>query len=442
MDLEKFRVNHLLDYELEYELNIRFVYTERGVDDKRKMLSKLLKKELNNPGSQINMDSYKVDFMTEQTEINKSLSSITSLISDFEGSSADSTFLRVKSRLAHLSGRVRRIVISKPNEEEIIKFKNESYATCLKLESDLDEKTVSISNTQNLNDSFEHNSVAPIVNVSPVVSCSANKQPISSWGIKFNGDSKSVYYFLERVSDLAQSRNFSEIELFNSAVEFFIGDAFVWYRSVRSIVTDWQGLVKRLKNDFLPPCADDDIWEQIRQRKQKRNESITIFIAHLENLFSRLSLPPAEITKVKYIRKNLLPEYINQLALHTADSVNDLSILCKRLEEVVQLTSQSVSKKNSHLSYLDDSQPSTSTSVYKKQFHDRKNVSTSNKNSFKNNVQKSTENSKDSKSKIICFNCNLPNHTYNSCREKRKLFCFRCGEPNVKVSNCSKCSKN
>ena len=67
----------------------------------------------------------------------------------------------------------------------------------------------------------------PLINVSPVVTCSAGKQPISSWGIKFNGDSKNIFYFLERVSDLSQARNVSEEELFTSAVEFFVGEAFI-----------------------------------------------------------------------------------------------------------------------------------------------------------------------------------------------------------------------
>ena len=45
MDLS-FHCNHLLDYELDYELAIRSVISTRTVSDKRKILGKLLKKEV------------------------------------------------------------------------------------------------------------------------------------------------------------------------------------------------------------------------------------------------------------------------------------------------------------------------------------------------------------------------------------------------------------
>ncbi|CAH1183040.1 unnamed protein product [Ceutorhynchus assimilis] len=101
-----FSVNHLLDYELDYELAVRCVETVRNVTDKRKMLTKLLRKErnANDPGSQVHFEEYDYDFRTEEAAINKSILSITDLIIDFEGTESDSSYTRVKSRLIQLTG--------------------------------------------------------------------------------------------------------------------------------------------------------------------------------------------------------------------------------------------------------------------------------------------------------------------------------------------------
>ncbi|KAK0070931.1 hypothetical protein PV325_013837, partial [Microctonus aethiopoides] len=232
--MEPFNTNHLLDFELDYELAIRNVVTTRTVNERRKILTKLLRKEKDNPGSKICLDTYVFDFNFEEEEINKSILSITDVIIDFEGTVTDSAYGRVRSRINHLTGRISRIQIPDGEDKDnVTLFKNESYATCLKLESDLDDKVITEPDTPN-NLSFLPTPVSPIVNVSPVVTCTANKQPISTWGVKFNGDHKRLFYFLERVSDLSKSRDVSEVELFNSAVELFVGDAFIWYRSIKN----------------------------------------------------------------------------------------------------------------------------------------------------------------------------------------------------------------
>lgn len=452
-----FTVNHLLDFELDYELAIRSVVTQRNMNDKRKILSKLIKKErhANVPGSQVHFEEYKYDFKTEEAAINKSIISITDCIIDFEGSDHDSAFAKIKSRLIHLTGRVNRLIVPENDTDGVEQFKHEAYATCIKLESDLDDKVIEDPQTPNV--SFSPLPAQPVVNVNPVVSCSASAQPLSTWGVKFNGDPKQVFYFLERISDLAQARGVSDDDLFKSAVELFIGDAFIWYRSIRSSVNDWGSLVLRLKKDFLPPYSDDEIWDSIRQRKQKKNESITIFVAQLENLFNRLAVPVAEVTKVKYIKRNLLPEYIHQLALHPIDSLVTLTNLCRNLEEAAYLTS---SKKSSsfQISSLQNNSSNNvqrhintrargfnnnrSTNLVQSQSVDSVQLTEPLASTSSSRPHASVQQSTTNKGQVVCFNCQMPNHTFRSCTLKRKVFCFRCGKPDVRVNACPVCSKN
>ena len=58
---------------------------------------------------------------------------------------------------------------------------------------------------------------------------------------------------------MAESRNISKSELFKSFCELVDKDAFAWYKQIKTLVTDWDSLIERLKKDFLPPYADDDI---------------------------------------------------------------------------------------------------------------------------------------------------------------------------------------
>lgn len=89
---EIFTVNYLLTEEIDYELNIRKIRSVRGLDDKRKILSRALKKNLPTVVSPENFD-----FAKEQEEINKILESIASLVIDFDGNQSDSVFKLVLS---------------------------------------------------------------------------------------------------------------------------------------------------------------------------------------------------------------------------------------------------------------------------------------------------------------------------------------------------------
>ncbi|VEN61770.1 unnamed protein product, partial [Callosobruchus maculatus] len=245
-------------------------------------------KEGQRPGSLIDLENYLVPFDDECSGYSSSLESITTCIVDFEGSVSDSMYRVIKSRLAHVYDRVKRLKLPVDNVDEAVTFKNESLATTLKLESDLSDKASSSHGEASSN----VEQIAPIINVPvPVVTYISKSAPLSEWPVKFKGDGRDVFTFLERVTELALSRKVSEQDLFDSAVELFSGDAVVWYRSIRSSVTDWQSLVARLK-------------------------------------------PPAETTKVNIIRKNLLPEYITQLALvEDLVTVSRLSVLARRIEE-------------------------------------------------------------------------------------------------------------
>lgn len=268
---------------------------------------------------------------------------------------------------------------------------------------------------------------------------------------KFNGDSRQLNNFLERVTLLAQSREVREDELFKSAVELFVGDAFAWYRCIKGTVTNWASLVDRLKKDFLASDADEEIWNQIKSRKQKRGEPVHIFVAHLDTLFNRLSRPPAEVTKVKHIRQNCISEISSHLALSDIPSVNELMNLCRKLEENLNLRSrisnppqalsayEADNKQNNHIYGNKNEHNNSNKNKYK--FHSSPNKPDNFSTEPKKVTTKSYGNSSRDKP-VVCWNCDQVNHTFNNCKLKRKIFCYKCGTKDVKMSSCPTCSKN
>ncbi|KAF2891887.1 hypothetical protein ILUMI_14286, partial [Ignelater luminosus] len=141
---------------------------------------------------------------------------------------------------------------------------------------------------------------------------SSKSIPVYKWNLQFSVDSKGlgVNSVLERVSELAASRNVNKDELFDSAIELFSGKALIWLRSIKSSLVDWNSLVSALKRDFLPSDYEDQLWKKIKNRKQGVIESVTMFIATMESFFRRFD---REVTHQQGGRPNGSKQSINVL---------------------------------------------------------------------------------------------------------------------------------
>lgn len=437
---------HLLMEELNYELRIRGIVTERkDANIKRKLLSRQLEKDKNRAALAYIDPLY--NFNDEVAVIDRTLDSIRSLVEEFEGPETDSAYKRIQSRIVHITERVKRIAVPEGEaDNDVTKFKNESFATCLELDVLLQDR---VKREQSL---MDMSGGAPAV-VQPivqnVVQTNVKPVPIHKWGVQFSGDSsESLAAFLERVDELCVSRHVDRKALYESAVELFSKDALLWYRSVKNTVHDWDSLVALLKKEFLPSDYTDQLWDAIRTRFQQRHESVHIFIAQMENLFSRLEGFVPETTKLKYIKKNMLPHYITQLALTPVNNLSDLAHFCKKIDEANAAKNRQrvnvLSVAGDFLSADNNVQSATATC---------QTVSGSSARGFRGNKRTFKKppaaaitgvdvlaGSTDQKT-IICWNCKQPNHRFSSCLLRRNKFCFKCGKPNVTVKDCL-CSKN
>ena len=204
------------------------------------------------------------------------------------------------------------------------------------------------------------------------------------------------------------SRGCTPADLFASASDLFCDIAWTWWHneSLKGTFSSWDELVHHLRLAFLRENYDRNLMDEIRSRKQGQNESVTVFISHLESLFNRLTdCKLSEKDKVDIILRNLQPDYIKALALSDVNSLSQLTSLCRKLEDSF-LTCQSHKPRarDSSVSFC-----SVSSSV-------------------------------SPKSQILCWNCDKVGHSFSQCHSFRKRFCFNCGKKNVVRSNCPNCS--
>lgn len=449
-----FKPKLLLKDELDYELKIRGVVCDRPVNDKRKMLSRLVEKERGSSADVLKLRDDDFDLAKEKTEINATLDSIKNLIADFEGPTTDSVYIRARSRILHLTNRILRIELNTEDGNFAVdqKFKDESYAAVMYLDADLHDKVkepiaaVPVPSTSTPNNAQIHNTTVFQNTSTPTLSQHYFKStPVHTLGITFDGDPKQVMCFIERVEEMAHSRHISKVDLFESASDLFSNKAIFWLRHVKSSVNDWDSLVAKLKSDFLDSDADDDTWRQIRERKQSRQEPVILYIAVMQGLFNRLSYSPAVVTKVKYIKRGLQKEYQQRLALQDINSLEELSQFCKRLEEADVLGLCSSSRQI--LEIDSESFSSNSGNTYKNRHKNniKNNNYTRNKPFKKNSDDNNHILNKDKNvpSVSLCWKCGGPNHIFKYCNLKiKKMFCFKCGAPDVTSKTCSKCSGN
>ena len=258
--------------------------------------------------------------------------------------------------------------------------------------------------------------------------------PVSKWNIKFSGDVKhtSVNSFLERVEELRIARNVTKPQLLRTVVDLFQDTALIWYRANRHLFQTWDELTDSLRDVFQPIDYEEKLLDEIKRRTQGPNETISIYIAVMTSLFSRLRVKISEQRKIQILMRNIAPFYQTQLSLVDVKSVHELLKLGRRLEErkcSVEAYAPPPRRQQSvepDLAYV-YAEPIYSPSTSNPRHHSLRSP---------NSVETIQSNTR------VCWNCSKPGHRSVNCRESRKKHCFRCGKPDVTVRSCPSCSNN
>lgn len=345
----KVEPDRLIKEELEYEITLRGVTPQGNVKELISTLRELinLESEGHSFKSEYNFKSGD-ELLICQDKIKEIEKLLTTELTP-------STTRKIKTKLAHLLGRIERIT---PLHETEIQTKKEILTLALKIVTDFKVKQESVQVKsddpsipldiifqQNLLDksqststpkkSLTNNDSDEEIPTKEMLTLTVDKKfDISSWGVTFTGksDSISLNAFLERVDELCKSKGVSEQQLFKRSAELFEGEAKVYYRAVKDKAHDWNSLCNLFREEFFRG-GNEKIWEQIKARTQGSSETVAIYVAYMLNLFGRLSIVVDEGMKLQIIKERIRPEYQNKLDLIEISSLDHLIQLGRRIED-------------------------------------------------------------------------------------------------------------
>lgn len=138
----------------------------------------------------------------------------------------------------------------------------------------------------------------------------------------------SVHNFLERVTELCESRHVSKQQVFESAVDLFAGKALTWYRANKLRVHDWNSLTNLLRVHFEPLDYRSRLFKEILERTQDTSKSIVEYLSCIQALFRRYG-GLSETAQLDILERNLSPFYATQLPV--------IASICQLEEECLKL---------------------------------------------------------------------------------------------------------
>lgn len=468
-----FNAHHLRKPEVKYELKIRGLSTDGKTDELRKRLKLAYKN--NAPLDEATISELGTD--TELLESQDKLQELQDLVDDYDGDKGD--LQRISARLWHLYHRIARIPVEEEDgapDEDQQKTKDELQAKTTTLlgilkkqseevtvESEPRKSTPSPEETQALastgiplgqsqpqvlqqrppttTDQMSTSSILrPTAPKDATISAQKTPSsllqpqsqlqgsfdskaiPIYKWGLQFNnGPGQSVGAFLQRVEELQRARGISETQLFQSAVDLFTGSALVWYRSTVGRISSWSELRKEMKVVFQTPDYDDMLVQEIMSRRQGDHEHVDLYIASMEGLYSRLSVPATENDRLKQMLKNLNRYLQEKLCMFTILTIEELRQLGRKAE-LGRLRASNVNTPPKAYTVLEPDL------AYQKFEPSRPHA---NRLAYVNSPRPI--------SKVKCWNCEEEGHRFTKCPKPRNVFCFSCGTKDVKKVDCPKC---
>lgn len=261
---------------------------------------------------------------------------------------------------------------------------------------------------------------------------------VSRWKLSFDGTS-SVTDFLERLEEMRISRDVSKDQLFNSLAELLEGDAAIWYRFARNRIRSYDEFREVLCSSFLPTNYEERIREILRHRTQAATESLVVYVAYMENLYSKLKDKPSEESRVSYIKGKLLPHLQLALAGKGIKTLDALISIGRDIEEAnvsaLEYHAPPVNPRNSVEPGLEYRRPSNfCVSVAEPQAVDP--LPENNRPSVALPPRQMVPPA------VKCWDCNQEGHTRVNCPRPRQKYCFRCGRRDVTVRTCPSCSGN
>lgn len=272
-----------------------------------------------------------------------------------------------------------------------------------------------------------------------------------------------LHQFIEQVEMHTQA-NCMHPDVVASQIGILLkGPALEWFLRNRTTITGWSDLVSKMKRKFLSATYQLEALDEITNRKQKEEESVSNFISDMIKRFSTLPEPMKENFQSNMIQNNLRPKIKKKLVSQRFTKISKLEESAKNVERNLppppKYESQAKPKYSSKHSRAkvyecnaesDKSESTTSDEKSEKGSSDdeiyaiQKLVKDYKKIIKKGKYSKNDKGQKQSQadaSKMICFKCKKAGHGFRQCPDaSEKFFCFICGKDDVITPKCPNCN--
>lgn len=257
---------------------------------------------------------------------------------------------------------------------------------------------------------------------------------IQHWNLKFDGSSDGLHVeeFLYRIKSLTNTTFNGDFKpVCNNLHILLTGKARNWYwryhKQVQTIV--WADFCDALRSQYREFKSSFDIRDEIRNRKQRSNESFDVFFESVTSIMDKLTVPMGEGELIEVIARNLRPEIRQDLLYVPIHSISHLRKLVQMREnflsdEYVRKNLQARSMNvqplaRRHVAEIDPKHDDNihvpeETDVCVEAFHKTEHGS--------------------------CWNCDGVGHHWQDCLQDRSIFCYGCGAKNTYKPNCTKCA--
>lgn len=279
----------------------------------------------------------------------------------------------------------------------------------------------------------------------PAVNVAAGRpgfvQQMAKWNLKFSGTSGDTWVneFLFRVETLARSANIEQDRIPGGMHYILHGDANKWYwvfyRENPNV--DWATFTDAMRHQFSSTQTTFEIWDDLRARKQRNNESFSTFSVDIASMAMKLTQPVQEADMVALLRANMKPQLKSALVYHQTPTVRLLSEAAKQFEKLAMETIPLESRRDNRIA------PQRLHEIDAVPHHAYGQPLERNRegNAYED-VAAMTRKAASGQSLVTCWNCDDIGHSFQDCTvATRNVFCYGCGAKNIYKPNCQRCSQ-
>lgn len=248
---------------------------------------------------------------------------------------------------------------------------------------------------------------------------------LTKWKISFDGNT-CVREFFSSLDECREADNLTDSYLVRRFHEVLSGIALQYYRSIRRPGLTFIEIRQAFLKTFGSADFEFRIGQEVRNLKQRPEQSVKEFVIRVTYLNAKLSKPIEEPELVDIVTHNMLPKYTPCLSIQKFPDLNSLIEAASHFESFLK-TPKAVAS-------LDSSVNPTSSSGQASQ-------------SPKPRLNKPHQSGSKvqscptcSQTQPHCLKCNNPGHSYRSCPVVTGMLCFKCRTPGFITRDCPKCN--